>query len=120
MTAQIVTADDFLAHYGKKGMKWGVTKSEARTAIRAERDAINKDINASFKGRKGVAKAGVSIAAGVAATPFMGLTVATTMMTKTAGYSTGKAVAINLLGGPIGAMVAVEVKARQRAKFAVS
>lgn len=42
--------DDFLMHYGVKGMKWGVTRSQAsldRAAGRAEKKAAKKEAKAN-------------------------------------------------------------------------
>lgn len=53
--------DHDIAHYGVKGMKWGVRKSEYRTMSRAQRKQVRKDYKTAKKYRKRVYDNAISI-----------------------------------------------------------
>lgn len=133
-------AEDFLAHYGVKGMKWGVRKRDktpgARKAERASarqeasqakakakatrsgaRGAIGADLGSKFnlKTRDGKIRTGATTAGLILASPaaerYLGYE-----LSKSAGYSTGKSAAIGFLGGTVGGLAAAEISVRKKAR----
>lgn len=107
--------DDFLAHYGVKGMKWGKhqSKDDFKEAVKANRKELYKGVGDVYKSKKQV---GLALAATILSSPAAGQAVIGTQMMRGAGYSKGKSIAVGLLGGPTGAVIAIEMKARQMAR----
>lgn len=95
---------DFIAHYGKKGMKWGVTKGDrAGTAVtgkefRQVTKAVTKEHieneRATFKAKSGKEKAKI-----ISLDLATGGGYSASNLAKAAGYSRGRRTAITLLGG---------------------
>ena len=116
-------SEDFLAHYGVKGMKWGKRKAPdaakvaAKAGRKAERSAIVKNLSTQFntKSTSGRVRTGATVAGALLATPvaniYMGAKV-----TRASGYSKGASVAVGLIGGTPGALAVAELTARGRAK----
>ena len=109
--------DNFLQHHGVVGMKWGKHKSKGdsgssggnnRSAKKAVRKEMYKDAVASTKAHKGRAAAGL-VLAGPSATVGM-------QLARSAGHSKGASVAIGLLGGAPGGVLAVHLAARKITK----
>ena len=119
----MVDSDDFLEHYGVKGMRWGKRKAPdaakvaAKAGRKAERSAIVKNLGTQFNttSTSGRVRTGATVAGALLATPvaniYMGAKV-----TRASGYSKGASVAVGLIGGTPGALVLAEVSARSRAK----
>lgn len=123
--------EDFLAHYGVKGMHWGKHKSSSgkevevsrtkkapidKDKLRAARKDIYSDVKAgmSSKGQKtltGAAIAGTLLGGGPIATQIVGA-----QMMRSAGFSKGKTVATAILGGAPGAVLMIELQARKNAR----
>lgn len=110
--------DDFLAHHGVKGMRWGVTRSNS--AVKTARKTARKQNVENLQGRytktgaDGKTKVKKAKVAGIA------LDVMTTggmytasQIARSAGYTKGQSVAIGMLTGPIGATLASEVRVRR-------
>ncbi|QGJ87996.1 hypothetical protein SEA_AVAZAK_14 [Gordonia phage Avazak] len=118
-----LTVDDFLAHHGVKGMKWGRTKSpevkaarkEARTAVRQEfkENRTNALKKTGKDGEKTYHKGKVAVIALADLNTYGAVSAA--RITKSAGASNGKAVGIALLTGLPGAVAYKEIKVRQEA-----
>lgn len=116
-------AEDFLAHHGVKGMKWGkrkapdAVKAAGKAARKTERSAIVKNLGTQFntKSTSGRVRTGATVAGALLATPvaniYMGAKV-----TRASGYSKGASVAVGLIGGTPGALVLAEVSARSAAR----
>lgn len=118
--------DDFLAHYGKKGMKWGVRKEELKEARKAGRRELRENIKGQYRKDSGKLKKGrtayttlegvsavMTGGASLVASPFTAAQV-----TRAAGYSKGKSIAIGILGGLPGAVLASEIRVRKNVKAA--
>ncbi|WNN94513.1 hypothetical protein SEA_LEWANDO_9 [Arthrobacter phage Lewando] len=106
--------NDFLMHYGVKGMKWGkhASKADYKSSVKSHRKELYKGVGQVYKSKKqvGFAVAGTLLGGGAGSA-----TVGVQMM-RGAGYSKGKSLAMGLLGGAPGAAIAIEVKARKMAK----
>ena len=114
--------DAFLEHYGKKGMKWGVTKAEAKTAVRTSRNKATGNLQDRYTktrkdGTTGVRK--TKTAATVADIMFTGGMYTSVQINRSAGFSRGSSAAIALIGGPPGSVLLSAVKVRQDAKRSV-
>jgi Flp pilus assembly protein TadB len=108
--------DQFLEHHGVKGMKWGKhqTKADYKSAVSSNRKEIYKNLGNTWKSDK--RQAGAAIASNLLLSPATGSAVVGIQLMRAAGYSKGKSLAMGLIGGTPGAMLAVEVKARKTAK----
>lgn len=118
--------DGFLEHYGKKGMKWGVTSAKPSAQVKAARKKARSqyrdEIDADFtkknvmRGKYNPDGVAPKVALGKAA-----LNMATlggyqaAQISRSAGYSKGQSAAIGYLAGPIGGFVAAELAVRRRA-----
>jgi hypothetical protein len=102
--------DDFLAHYGVVGMKWGKhgSKKEFKGAKKAIRKEMYKSAGASIKANKGKTVAAALL---IGATQTAGFT-----MARAAGHSKGKSAVIGLLGGAPGGMLAINIAAKKAAR----
>lgn len=135
-------ADDFLAHYGVKGMRWGhrkpgtgepsdrkaakaekkaekqTAKAEGKIARKAGRREIAKNLGSEFslKTGKGQFNTGVTAAAAIFSKPAAAAAYVGIKTARSAGYSKGKSVAIGLIGGPPGALLAAELSVRKNAR----
>jgi hypothetical protein len=123
--------EDFLEHYGVKGMHWGKHKSSSAVEVHKPGKApINKDkLSAARKDLYGGLKAQYSNkhgkisktkAGAMIATHLLSGTIATQVvgaqMMRSAGYSKGKSLAMGIVGGAPGAALAIELKARKIAR----
>lgn len=117
--------EEFLEHFGKKGMKWGVNRLDRRVNINAASRAGNDQVGENFRARyvkknadgtKSVKKA--KVAAGVVDTFALGFYTGT-QITQAAGFTKGQAVAISMLGGGgFGSVMAANIKiTRDATKF---
>lgn len=102
--------EDFLEHHGVVGMKWGKhksggNKSDIKSARKAVRKEMYSDARASVKANKGKTIASALLAGG-------SLT-AGVVLARSAGHSKGKSLAIGILGGAPGGMLAVNLAARK-------
>jgi hypothetical protein len=116
--------DDFLAHYGKKGMKWGVTttpksvKTARKRATKYARVAISNNIDTNEANRRASLE-GKSTGKKVASTVLaLGGQMSGTHITRAAGFTKGQSTAIAMLSGgplygPLGATLATELKIRK-------
>lgn len=108
--------DDVLAHYGVAGMKWGKRKGSVDKATNGVRSARKEIYKNAGQGLVGKGRKGQLVAAGILMGP-SGLSGKVGYeLAKSAGYSKGKSVAIGLLAGAPGGMVAAEISARRTAK----
>lgn len=131
--------DNFLEHYGVKGMHWGkhksggtssgsgsgtvavVSKPGGKAPIdKAKLSAARKDLYSGVKQHYKSNGQKVLGGAAIAASLFSGGTVGTVVvgsqMMRGAGFSKGKSVAMGLIGGAPGAALAIELKARKMAR----
>ena len=106
--AESITYDDYLAHYGVKGMKWGRRKDdqgkrpsrkENKKTARAERDAETKRRLEKSSGSLGFRKA-------KAITGVVGKTVATNIAVNYAGFAIRSVGTRAVVGKGMDAMVA--------------
>lgn len=119
-----IDVEDFLAHYGKKGMKWGVTttpknvKVARKQAAKYARVAINDNIDSNETKRRASLE-GKSEGQKAAATALaLGGQMSGTHITRAAGFTKGQSTAIAILSGgplygPITATIATELKIRK-------
>lgn len=123
MTTEL-TYENYLKHYGVKGMKWGVRRSEeqlaaARGARKTERAKATRD-TADYMNKNKVRNYGSIVGASILGTPLVGGAVAGAQIARASGYSKGKSVAIGVLGNVPGGIIAAEVQVRKRANASVS
>ena len=106
--------DDYLEHYGVKGMKWGVKKSKADR--KADRGRIKENFkkNYSLKNKQGKVSAALSIASMPLLGPAVASAVAGSNLAEAAGYKKGTSVAIGIVAGAPGGLIASEVAVRRR------
>lgn len=117
--------EDFLAHYGKKGMKWGVRKNPGGD-VKAARKEARSQIRQNFKEihSSKTSSGGQKVSAGKVAGSFI-LANATFggstgyQVARATGYKKGQALAIGFVGGPIGGVVISELQVRRAANAAV-
>lgn len=122
--------EDFLAHYGVKGMKWGVTRAapEIRVARKAARKQARRDLDTKIlvgeaQRKEAAAKMskGERFASELSA---FNSAVTGTSITRAAGYTQGQAKALAILGGgplygPLVAGVAAEIKIRKDVRSSI-
>ena len=118
--------DDFLEHYGVKGMKWGV-KSSNQVALKSARKEGRAEFRENLKDHYTTksAKTGRKISVGrTAGSVILGTATFgafnSMQIARAAGYSSGKSVAIGLLGNAPGALLASELKIRANARASVN
>lgn len=116
--------DDYLEHYGVKGMKWGVRRSDeqlsaAKSARKTERAKATQDTT-DYMNKNKARNLGAIVGASVLGTPLVGGAVAGAQIARASGYSRGKSVAIGVLGNVPGGIIAAEVQVRKRANESVS
>lgn len=115
--------DAFLQHYGKKGMKWGVTTkspgAQAYSGAKKEQGARlkNQFMKTDSNGQRKVSAGKV---AGYSALALVsGGSSITAQYARSAGFSKGKSVAIGLLAGPAAGVVISELKVGKNARKTV-
>lgn len=108
--------DNFLEHYGVKGMKWG--KSGAKgggggSVNKAKVKAARKEIYGGAKQNLfGKGQKGKTVASALLGTPGASARVGYALA-KSAGYSKGQSLAVGLLAGAPGGVLAAELSARR-------
>ena len=107
--------DDVLAHYGVAGMKWGKRKGRADKASSPTSSARKEIYRGAKEGLIGKGRKGGTIASALLGTPGISAKVGYEI-SKSAGYSKGKSLAIGLLAGAPGGVVAAEISARRTGK----
>ncbi|QFG09118.1 hypothetical protein PBI_SPORTO_10 [Arthrobacter phage Sporto] len=121
--------DDFLAHYGVKGMRWGKRKagtdvevsSKSKKApidsdkLSAARNELYKGTRDRLKTKGGKAVMGAAVVTTLLGGP-IGSQIVGAQMMRDAGYSKGKSLTMGIVGGAPGAMLAIELKARKMAR----
>lgn len=112
--------DDFLAHYGVKGMKWGVSRSspqvQARKTGRRENVA---NLKSRYTEKKSNGKTGIrkgKAAGTVLDVMTTGGMYTGTQIARSAGYTKGQSIALGMLTGPVGATLASELRVRKNAR----
>lgn len=107
--------DDYsLYHYGVKGMRWGKTTKKTGVERSADRKKIRSEFKSSFSAKTGKDKVAMgsqvaySLMGGAGASQVVGYKIA-----KAAGYSKGKSLAIGVLGGAPGGLIASEIAVRR-------
>ncbi len=94
---------------GEKISSNKIPKADLKTA----RKEIYTDVAKVYTSRR---KVGAAVAASLLFKPAIGSAVIGTQMMRGAGYSKGKSLAVGALSGPLGAVVAIEMKARSNAR----
>jgi hypothetical protein len=129
--------EDFLSHYGVKGMHWGkhkssgggtveklsrsdkqVAKGDYKAKVKEARKDIYSDVKAGMSTRGQKTLAGASIAASLFTGGSVGSVVVGAQMMRAAGFSKGKTTATALIGGAPGAVLMIELQARKNARAA--
>lgn len=122
--------EDFLAHYGVKGMHWGKHKSSDSKTVEVSRQKkapidkaklkeARKDIYSDVKAHMGTPGQRVTTGAALASTLIggpSGSAIIGAQMMRGAGFSKKKAFTTALLGGAPGAMLMIELQARKNAR----
>lgn len=121
--------DDFLQHYGVKGMRWGKRQSSGdvevskkskgpidKEKLSAERAKLYGGVKKQYESNGQKALAGAAIAGSLVTGGTLGTVVVGAQMMKGAGFSKGKTVATALLGGAPGAVLMIELQARKNAR----
>jgi hypothetical protein len=108
--------DNFLEHHGVPGMKWGKHKNKAdfKAEKKSIKKAIYKQTGQNLWG-KGSHQKGKTVAAAIFGTPGISAKVGYDL-SKAAGYSKGKSLAIGLLGGAPGGIIAANISAGKMAR----
>lgn len=108
--------DNFLEHHGVPGMKWGKHKTKAsfKTEKKAITKAIYKQTGQNLWG-KGSHQKGKTAVAALWGAPGVSAKVGYDM-SKAAGYTKGKSLAIGLLGGAPGGIIAANIAAGKMAR----
>lgn len=136
--SEVIQADEFLAHYGVKGMRWGhrkpgtgepsdrkaakaekkAAKAEGKAARKAGRREVASNLGSEFslKTARGRTQAGATAAVGILASPAASAAFVSVKTARAAGYSKGKSLAIGLIGGPPGALIAAELSVRKNTR----
>lgn len=121
--------EDFLEHFGVKGMRWGkrsdggssvevAKKSKApidKDKLSAARKDLYKGVKQSYSGKSGKVKGGAVVAATLLGST-VGSQVLGAQMMRSAGYTKGKSFAMGFVGGAPGAALAIELKARKMSR----
>lgn len=121
--------EDFLAHYGVPGMRWGKRRSSSdvevsrkpkkapidKDKLKAARKDLYDDVKASYNGKQKTL-AGAAIATSLFTGGTVGTVVVGAQMMRGAGFSKGKTVATAILGGAPGAVLMIELQARKNAR----
>lgn len=121
--------DDFLAHYGVKGMRWGKRRAGTdvevsskpkkgpidKDKLKAARKDLYDDVKSSYNGKQKTL-AGAAIATSLFTGGTVGTVVVGAQMMRGAGFSKGKTAATALLGGAPGAILMIELQARKNAR----
>lgn len=106
-----------LSHYGIPGMKWGVRRTPEQLGRKKSRKELRRSFNKNFASRQSNVKTG---ALGASIVSGFGLPVTLAVVgydiTRSAGYSKGYSLATGIIGGPIGGLVASELKVWEDAK----
>ncbi|ADD81016.1 gp018 [Rhodococcus phage ReqiPoco6] len=114
---ETLDAEDFLAHYGVKGMKWGQTRSKsdlvkARAAGRREFGSNLKD-RYTKTGKYGQTKIKKTKAVGTVADIMLtGGMYTGVQIARSGGFTRGQSAVIGMITGPVGATVASEIRVR--------
>ncbi|QFG09304.1 hypothetical protein SEA_SLOOPYJOE_9 [Arthrobacter phage Sloopyjoe] len=121
--------EDFLQHYGVKGMRWGKRKASSDVEVsKKSKGPIDKDrlseeraklyggVKKRYEGRGQKVLAGAAIASSVITGGTTGSVVVGAQMMRGAGFSKGKSVATALIGGAPGAVLMIELQARKNAR----
>lgn len=112
-------ADDFIAHYGKKGMKWGVTTANpngvepSRKMVRQVRKETRKEYAKEFRGQQKSRSGGEKAKTFALDMATMG-GYSTAKLARQEGYSKGKAVGFAMLTGPYGQTAIHTARVNQR------
>jgi hypothetical protein len=127
--------EDFLAHYGVKGMHWGkhksggtveklsrtdkqVAKADYKAKVKEARKDIYGDVKSGMSSGKQRTLTGAAIATSLLTGGSTGSVVVGAQMMRSAGFSKGKTMATAILGGAPGAVLMIELQARKNAKAA--
>jgi hypothetical protein len=113
--------DDFLAHYGVKGMRWGKRGTKKgpvdKEKLKSARKEIYGDVKKYYNNSKSAkVTAGAAVATSLLTGGTTGSVVVGVQMMRGAGFSKGKSIAMGALGGAPGAALAIELKARKMAR----
>lgn len=127
-----INIDDFFEHHGVKGMRWGHTMQKVganatkKAALKSAQDEARQEIGRNFRARYDVSKKAGSggtraknAARGLALVPDIlttGGMYTGSQMARAAGYTKGQSAAIGIAGGPLGGLIASEIRVNQRAK----
>lgn len=111
--------DDFLAHHGVVGMKWGKRSGGKKAPInkanlKVARKEIYGDTKSRLLGNK-KKKGAMTALAIVGGAPGLSLAVGISLA-RSAGYSKGKAAAIGFIGGAPAGILVSELSARKAAR----
>lgn len=135
MTAEV---DDFLQHYGVKGMHWGkhkakgsavektggsskeaakADKADYKSKVKAERQKIYGQVKTNMSTPAARVTTGAALASTLIGGP-SGSAIIGAQMMRSAGFSKKKSFATAMLGGAPGAVLMIELQARKNVKAA--